>query len=78
VLKPNLEQFLALPAQTGPDMSDEDWEAEMSRMFKASQLTHRFVLGQLSPVDFSDGVADLGYNPDELADMWDIGQSLGY
>lgn len=77
-LKPNLERYLWLPAETAPDMSDEDWQAEIDRMFEASLLTRRFVDGQISPDDYADGLADTGYDPNQLADMWEAGVSLGY
>lgn len=75
---PNLERFLWLPAELGPGMTDEDWQAEIDTMFKASKLTRKFVDGNLSPEDFEDALNDLGYDPHQLGDMWEAGVSLGY
>lgn len=74
--KPNLELYFAIPAQHTEGMSDEDWDAEMERMFKQSLLTRDFVRGQLSPEDYSDGLADLGENPYHLGELWENGISL--
>lgn len=77
-LTPDLERYFWLPANTGPDMTDEDWQSEMDRMFKASLLTRRFVTGEISPDDHADGLAAIGYDPNELFDMWEDGVSLGF
>jgi hypothetical protein len=78
LLNPNLERYLWLPAETSPDMSDEDWQSEMETMFAASRLTRQFVDGQIPPEDYYDGLADIGYDPNELEAMWEAGISLGY
>ena len=73
--KPNLELYFAIPAiQT----ESGDWDGEIKRMFAQSQLVRQFVDGMISPADFEDGLADLGHNPDELADVWESGTSLLY
>lgn len=74
----DLERYFWLPASTGPDMTDEDWQLEMERMFRASLLTRRFITGEISPDDHADGLAALGYDPNELFEMWEEGVSLGY
>lgn len=74
----SLERYFWLPANTGPDMTDEDWQLEMDRMFKASLLTRKFVTGEISPDDHADGLAAIGYDPNELFDMWEDGVSLGF
>lgn len=74
----DLERYFWLPANTGPDMTDEDWQLEMDRMFKASLLTRKFVTGEISPDDHADGLAAIGYDPNELFDMWEDGVSLGF
>lgn len=73
--KPDIDfqKFFALPAVLTEGMSDEDWEAEMRRMFYASQATHKFVQGQLAPEDYQDALADLGHNPYALEDFWSEG-----
>lgn len=75
---PNLERYFWLPASTGPDVSDEEWQSEMDRMFAASLLTRDFVSGSISPDDFADGLASVGHNPNELFEMWEEGGTLGY
>lgn len=77
-LKPNpdFQRYFALPAQIEGDMSDEDWENEMRRMFIASQATHQFVQGKLHPEDYQDALADLGHNPYELEQFWSEGGTL--
>ncbi len=77
-LKPNLERYLWLPAEHDPNMSDEDWMQEIEIMFTASKLTRKFVDGDLSPDDYSGALADLGYDPHELGELWENGVSLGY
>lgn len=74
----DLERYFWLPANTGPDMTDEDWQSEMDRMFKASLLTRKFVTGEISPDDHADGLAAIGYDANELFDMWEDGVSLGF
>ncbi len=73
--KPDIDfqQFFALPAVLTEDMSDEDWEEEMRRMFRASQATHKFIQGQLAPEDYQDALADLGHNPYALEQFWSDG-----
>jgi hypothetical protein len=74
----DLERYFWLPANTGPDVSDEEWQSEMDRMFAASLLVRQFVTGAISPDDFADGLASVGHDPNELFDMWEEGVSLGY
>lgn len=69
----DFQQFFALPAVITEDMTDEDWEEEMKRMFHASQATHKFVQGVLSPEDYQDALADLGHNPYALEQIWSEG-----
>jgi hypothetical protein len=69
----DFQQFFALPAAITEDLSDEDWEEEMRRMFRASQATHKFVQGQLAPEDYQDALADLGHNPYALEQFWSEG-----
>jgi hypothetical protein len=72
----DFQTYFALPATITQDMTDEDWEEEMRRMFQASQATHKFVQGQLSPEDYQDALADLGHNPYELEQFWSEGGTL--
>lgn len=76
-LKVNLDRFLVLPAVYSPEMTAEDWQAEIKRMFSASLLTRSFVDGQISPDDYDDGLADLDYDPHYLGELWEEGISLG-
>jgi len=76
--KANLERYLWLPAEHSSDMPDEVWMQEIEIMFAASKLTRRFIEGCLSPEDYSDALADLGYDPHELGELWESGVSLGY
>lgn len=72
----DFQDYFALPAQVSGQMSDEDWENEMQRMFVASQATHLFVQGKIAPEDYQDALADLGHNPYELEQFWAEGGTL--
>lgn len=75
-LKPSLELYLAIPAFYSPEMSDEDWQSEINRMFQSSQLTRLFVDGRISPADYECGLAELGINPYQVEECWSEGESL--
>lgn len=72
----DFQTFFALPANVTADMTDEDWEHEMRKMFQASQSTHLFVQGKISPEDYQDALADLGHNPYELEQFWSEGRTF--
>lgn len=74
--KPDYQSFLALPACYDPTMTAADWQAELDRMHRASVLTRDFTAGSLSPDDYSDGLADLAYDPHWLDQLWSEGYSL--
>ena len=74
--KPNFETLLAIPACYDPNMTDEDWQAEIDRMFYHSRNTQQFIAGKLSPADYEDSIAQLGFNPYELENLWAEGESL--
>ncbi len=67
-----LDLFFAIPAPVGGLSQTEDF----ARMFAHSRLTQRFVAGQISPADYADGLADLGHDPNLLADLWEKGIRL--
>lgn len=73
----NLESLLLIPAVSSDDITDADWDKEMRRMFEHTKNVRSFVTGQISPQDFEDSIASLGWNPYELEDMWSEGISLG-
>ncbi len=72
-----LELFFAIPADLSAGMDDEHCHSEISRMFAHSRLTQQFVDGQISPSDYADGLASLGHDPNQLADMWEQGKMIG-
>lgn len=73
---PNIGLLLAIPAVYTPDQSDQEWRDETARMFAHSRLTSLFTSGQISPDDYADGLAELGYDPSALDDLWVEGGSL--
>lgn len=77
VPKPDLELFFAVPAVHDEGMTEEDWNAEIKRMFQHSIMTRQFLDGKISPQDYEDALADLGHDPTLLEEHWVEGYSLG-
>lgn len=77
-LTPELERYFWLPAVHSPDMTEEEWAEEIEVMFRSSLLVRDFVSGKLSPQDFSDGLADLEYDPYYIGELWERGSSMGF
>lgn len=75
--KPDLELFFAVPAVHDEGMTEEDWNAEIKRMFQHSVVTRQFIDGKISPQDYEDALADLGHDPTLLEDRWAESYSLG-
>lgn len=76
--RPNLELFFAAPAELNEGMSDEDWDAEMRRMFQHSIATQRLLKGEITPADYECFLAESGIDPYNLIDFWENGGSHGF
>lgn len=70
------ELFFAIPALYYPNQTQEEWDEEVQRMAKHSQLSRQFLAGTISPADYEIGIAELGINPYELEDLWAEGETL--
>lgn len=75
--KPDLELFFAVPAVHNQGMTEEDWNAEIRRMFQHSVMTRQFIDGKISPQDYEDVLADLGLDPTLIEEQWSESYSLG-
>lgn len=71
-----LDSYFLVPANFSADMPDEVWQAEAEAMFKANQASRAFVDGQITPDEFSQALAECGYDPHQLWDRWDNGLTL--
>lgn len=73
-----LENFFLVPANFTPDMPEEAWQAEIKAMFALSRVSSQFVKGEITPDEFSQALSDSGYDPYELWERWENGQTLTF
>lgn len=71
-----VNKFFATPAVWTPGMCDGEWEWELQQMLYRAQLTSDFVNGVISPVDFADGLDELGIDVIQASEDWE--RSLVY
>lgn len=74
--RPNLELYLAIPVNCDESLTEEDWKAETERMFQHSRITQQFINGEISPADYECWIAESGFDPYDLGELWDDGKSL--
>ena len=73
VLPDSAGRFFATPAIWQPGMDEGDWEVELARMLYRSAVTRDFLQGDISPVDFMDGLNDAGVDVYHTAEGWESG-----
>lgn len=66
-------KFFATPAVWTSEMSNDEWQWELHRMLKRSQLTSDFIGGRITPDDFADGLDELGIDVIQASQDWETG-----
>lgn len=71
-----IENFLAIPAIWIPGMEEDEWNRELDLNAQRAFLTRRFILDEISPEDFMDGLSDADICPYLALEKWENGISF--
>ena len=63
--------LFATPAMYSADLSPDEWETRLHKMYNRAEATAAWQRGELSPQDFEDALATYGIpDPYKLDDRW--------